>query len=38
MMWVGVVREELLVRGDRGSRRLTVLFDSGSSRSLSEVM
>ena len=33
-MWMGVVREELLVRGDRGSRRLTVLFDSGSSRSL----
>jgi hypothetical protein len=31
---MGVVREELLVRGDRGSRRLTVLFDSGSSRSL----
>jgi hypothetical protein len=34
VVWMGVVREELLVRGDRGSGRLTVLFDSGSSRSL----
>jgi len=31
---LGVVRQELLVRGDRGSKRLVVLFDSGASRSL----
>jgi hypothetical protein len=31
---VGVIRRELLVRGDKGERRLSVLFDSGASRSL----
>jgi hypothetical protein len=29
-----VVRQELLIRGDRGSKKLVVLFDSGASRSL----
>ncbi len=31
---MGVVRETLLVKGDKGERRLSVLFDSGASRSL----
>ena len=31
---LGVVREVLLVRGERGEARLPVLFDSGSVRSL----
>lgn len=31
---MGVVREVLPVRGDRGERKLDVLFDSGASRSL----
>jgi len=33
-MDVGMIREKLLVRGDRGERKLDVLFDSGASRSL----
>ncbi len=33
-MNLGVVRETLLVKGDKGERRLSVLFDSGASRSL----
>jgi len=31
---VGVIVQELFVRGDRGGRRLPVVFDSGASRSL----
>lgn len=31
---MGIIREALLVRGDRGEKRLDVLFDSGASRSL----
>jgi len=31
---MGVVREELIVRGDKGEKKLIVLFDSGASRSL----
>ena len=31
---MGAIRQELLVRGDRGRERLTVSFDSGASRSL----
>lgn len=31
---MGVIVQELLVRGDRGAKRLPVVFDSGSSRSL----
>jgi predicted aspartyl protease len=31
---MGVIRQELLVRGDGGRKRLTVLFDSGAARSL----
>lgn len=34
MLCLGVVRQELLIRGDRGSKKLVVLFDSGASRSL----
>ena len=34
MLCLGVVKQELLVRGDRGSKKLVVLFDSGASRSL----
>jgi hypothetical protein len=34
VLCLGVVRQELLVRGDRGSKKLVVLFDSGASRSL----
>jgi len=31
---MGVIREELLVKGDKGEKKLIVLFDSGASRSL----
>jgi len=31
---LGVVRDTLLVRGERGEEKLSVLFDSGSARSL----
>lgn len=31
---LGVIRETLLVKGDKGEGRLRVLFDSGASRSL----
>jgi len=31
---LGIIRETLLVKGDKGERRLNVLFDSGASRSL----
>ena len=31
---MGIVREVLLVKGDKGEKRLNVLFDSGASRSL----
>ena len=31
---MGIVRESLLVRGERGEEKLSVLFDSGSVRSL----
>jgi len=34
VLCLGVVRQELLIRGDRGSKKLAVLFDSGASRSL----
>jgi len=31
---LGIIREHLLVRGDKGEERITALFDSGASRSL----
>ena len=31
---MGIARENLLVKGDKGGRKLNVLFDSGASRSL----
>lgn len=31
---MGIVREILLVKGDKGEERLSVVFDSGASRSL----
>lgn len=31
---MGVIVKELFARGERGEKRLTVLFDSGASRSL----
>jgi hypothetical protein len=31
---LGIVRQDLLVKGDRKEMRLNVLFDSGASRSL----
>jgi len=31
---LGIVRENLFVKGDKGGRKLNVLFDSGASRSL----
>jgi len=31
---MGIIRETLLVKGDKGERMLNVLFDSGASRSL----
>jgi len=31
---VGIIRKTLLVKGDKGERKLNVLFDSGASRSL----
>jgi len=31
---LGIIRENLLVKGDKGGRKLNVLFDSGASRSL----
>jgi hypothetical protein len=34
VVYVGVIRQELLVKGDKGEKRLSVLFDSGASRSL----
>jgi hypothetical protein len=34
VVYVGVVRQELLVKGDKREKRLSVLFDSGASRSL----
>ena len=30
---MGIIRQELLVRGDKGVKRLSVLFDSGAARS-----
>jgi len=31
---MGIIRETLLVKGDKGDRMLNVMFDSGASRSL----
>ncbi len=31
---MGIIKQELLVRGDKKEERLTVLFDSGAARSL----
>lgn len=31
---MGIVRETLVVKGDKGEKRVSVLFDSGASRSL----
>lgn len=31
---MGIVRQDLLVKGEKGEKRLNVLFDSGASRSL----
>jgi len=35
---MGIIRQELLVRGDKGVKRLSVLFDSGLPDLLLEMM